>query len=308
MSDSALTRTSTETRSQNPSSVLPGALTGWRPDQGWILDHLLEGFQLIDHDWRYLYVNAAVARHARKSPTELIGRTMMDCFPGIDQTPMFALLQKCMRERIATTMDNTFHYEDGTEATFQLSIQPVAEGILVMSIDISEEKRTEGVLRWQKQMLEHVINGTSLEELLQELIDFIESQIPGGLCSVLLADDDGKSLHHLAGPRLPESYNSKLGLVPIGESIGSCGTAAYRKRPVVVADISADPLWKEYRQLALENHLASCWSVPIIEAGTGTADSRVLGTFAVYHRQPTKPTDDQLELVSIGARMAGIAI
>jgi two-component system cell cycle sensor histidine kinase/response regulator CckA len=116
------------------------------------LDSIREGVQIIGFDWRYIYANAAVCRHGRRPREDLIGRTMMEVFPGIDGTDMFRVLRECMAERCSRELDNEFHYPDGSKASFELRVQPCAEGIFVLSVDITERKRLEIALRHAQKM------------------------------------------------------------------------------------------------------------------------------------------------------------
>lgn len=107
------------------------------------LDTLIEGFQLISFDWRYLYVNDAVVKHSKYTREELLGYTMMEKYPGIEKTPMFDLLKQCMKERRSDCFENEFTYPDNSKGWFELRIQPVSEGLFVLSIDITERKKVE---------------------------------------------------------------------------------------------------------------------------------------------------------------------
>lgn len=111
------------------------------------LDLLREGIQILAPDWRYVYVNDAVAMHGRKSRYELLGRTMFECYPGIERTAVFSVLQTCMRERRTEHIENEFHYDTGQRAWFELRIQPCTEGLIVLSLDITERKRLEASVR-----------------------------------------------------------------------------------------------------------------------------------------------------------------
>ncbi|MBU2547441.1 MAG: PAS domain S-box protein [Proteobacteria bacterium] len=111
------------------------------------LDHMMEGCQIIGFDWRYLYVNDAVVRHGKQARERLLGRTMMEVYPGIEDTEIFACLRRCQEERIVEHLENEFRFPDGSTGWFALSIQPAPEGIFVLSIDITERKRTENALR-----------------------------------------------------------------------------------------------------------------------------------------------------------------
>jgi PAS domain S-box-containing protein len=112
-----------------------------------IIDQLLEGCQIIGRDWTYLYVNDTVARQGRKTKQELLGRKMMDVYPGIETTPMFAMLRRCMEQGTADHLINEFVFEDGSKRWFQLSVMVVPQGIVIMSLDITEHKLAEEEVR-----------------------------------------------------------------------------------------------------------------------------------------------------------------
>lgn len=117
-----------------------------------VLDSLLEGCQVISFDLRYLYVNDVVAQQGRRLPEELLGRTMAECYPGIDQTPMYATLGRCMAERLHLRMENEFLFEDGAKGWFELRFVPVPEGACILSLDITEQKRAAIALaRYEEQ-------------------------------------------------------------------------------------------------------------------------------------------------------------
>ena len=167
-----------------------------------------------------------------------------------------------------------------------------------------EAERSLAVLSGQKAVLERIVVGDPLPEVLDTLVTMIEqSSGDGVIASVLLLDSDGIHLRHGAAPGLPDGYNSAIDGVTIGPKVGSCGTAAYRRAHVIVEDISSDPLWEDYRHLALAAGLRACWSTPII-----TGDGQLLGTFAMYYRHPRKPSPGDLELIDLLVRTAAVAI
>jgi PAS domain S-box-containing protein len=107
------------------------------------LENMMEGCQIIGPDWRYLYLNRVAAEQARRPREQLLGRTMQECYPGIENTPLFATLRRCLQERREEFLENQFFYPDGASAWFQLAIQPVPEGLFILGIDISAHKRSE---------------------------------------------------------------------------------------------------------------------------------------------------------------------
>lgn len=111
-----------------------------------VMDDLIEGCQIVDREWRYLYVNQTVVRQARRSREELIGRTMMEVYPGIDETSMFGVLRECMEHRVVHHLENEFTYPDGSTGWFELRFNPVLEGVFILSLDITERKEAEARL------------------------------------------------------------------------------------------------------------------------------------------------------------------
>ncbi|HJP84990.1 MAG TPA: ATP-binding protein [Gemmatimonadaceae bacterium] len=145
--------------------------------------------------------------------------------------------------------------------------------------------------------------GPTLEAALDDLIHLIEYQIPSMRGSVLLLDEDGMTMRHGAAPSLPADYSAQIDGLQIGPAAGSCGTAAYRGQQVIVEDIASDPLWQEYRHLALPHELRACWSTPIFDD-----NGSVIGTFAMYYDSPRVPTKLELELTEIAAQLASTII
>ena len=161
----------------------------------------------------------------------------------------------------------------------------------------------EALARLDVKVLAMVMAHAALPEILATLCTNIEKQHPDLLCSVLLLDADGKTLRHGAGPSLPKEYSRIIDGIPIGACAGSCGTAAYRRQPVIVSDIATDPLWAECRQLALPHGLRACWSTPI-----ASQDGNILGTFAVYYREPRTPDEEHLQLIAHATHLAAVAM
>ena len=155
----------------------------------------------------------------------------------------------------------------------------------------------------QNRVLRMIATNAPLGEILENLVLLIEDQSPGMLCSVLLLSDDGDHIQHGAAPSLAPQYVKAVDGSPIGPKNGSCGTAMYRGKPVIVTDMFEDPLWEDYQDLARGSGLRACWSTPIL-----STRGKVLGSFAMYYREPRTPTGEEAHLTSVATYIAGLAI
>src|ERR1700686_4405514 len=153
----------------------------------------------------------------------------------------------------------------------------------------------------EKRILEMVAKGNSLAEILDSLCRLVEAQASGVLASILLVE--GGHLRHGGAPSLPKSYTDAVNGKVIGPSAGSCGTAAYRGEPVIVEDIATAPLWADYRDLALPHGLRACWSAPVF-----SSQGNVIATFAMYYREPRRPTQRDQEVIDQITHLSGAAI
>ena len=156
----------------------------------------------------------------------------------------------------------------------------------------------------QREILESIAMGKPLPEVLEQIVLLIERQGDGMLCSILLLDRESGRVHHGAAPHLPHEFNQQIDGAPIGPQEGSCGAAAYLRRSVIIDDIASHPNWVNYRHLALPYGLRSCWSTPILSAHR----AEVLGTFAMYYKEPRTPSARERHWVDRAAYLASIAI
>lgn len=172
-----------------------------------------------------------------------------------------------------------------------------------LEADIDARLRAENLLSMERNVLENIARQMSLEKILNEMNLDVEALFPGSLCSVVLLDPDSLCIRHGSAPNLPESFIHGVDGLRIGPEVGSCGTAMYRKEQVIVEDIAHDPLWRDYRDLALSHDLRACWSTPII-----SRSGRVQGSFAVYRRKPGPPSTEELETVSRMSRLIALVV
>jgi len=165
-------------------------------------------------------------------------------------------------------------------------------------------ERAKALAAAQNRTIGMIANGARLPEVLDELCRVIDALTPGLVSTVLLMDPDGTRLWPGAGPRFPPALRPAINPWMIGPNRGACGTAAFLKERVIIADVTSDPRWPdEYRSLAISHGLCASWSQPLItNAGT------VLGTFAMYYAEPRVPDPSDLDLIEAAGQVALIAI
>ena len=196
------------------------------------------------------------------------------------------------------------------EVVVDIAFHPLAScdgqppGLFIHGNNVGDDSRNQALRAAHNKVLELAVSDAPLETSLTELICMVESaSCTGVLGSILLLDLDGKHLRLGAAPSLPPEYSAVIDGAEIGDFRGSCGTAAYLGVAVFVSDIATDPLWTQFKHFPLAHGLRACWSVPIL-----TRNRTVLGTFAMYHREPREPTARDLMLVDLITQTAALII
>jgi len=276
-----------------------------------VLDQLPDFISIKDRRSRFVFANEAACRAADIDDySSLIGKTDFDVFIGDTANRLFAMEQLVMESGSAMEkQDEYLVRHDGK--TFWLSISKIAlrnsagqiVGLVSISRDISEKKRQEELRHGQARLLEMIARGQPLDVVLNAVVRLIEAQLHDVKGAVMLLGEDRKRFSGGAAPGLSPSYVQLVEGIEIGPSRGSCGTAAWLGAPVAVADVQVDPLWAAYRELGSLFGFRSCWSTPIVGAET-----RILGTFALYSPTRREPTAIEQELMAIATDLAGIAI
>ncbi|GAB3975111.1 hypothetical protein GCM10029978_058400 [Actinoallomurus acanthiterrae] len=241
------------------------------------------------------------------------GVPIAEVMPELAEQGFIALMDDVYRTgRAYTATDARVVLADGDrprEAFFDFVYEPrrgdtgQIVGITAVGVETTQGKYAQRLAAEHHALLEQIARDEPLERILEGMARVIEGQSQNLIVSVLLADPDGRHLRHGAGPSLPNFYNEAIDGIRVGEGVGSCGTAAYRREPVIVTDIRIDPRWRDFREVAEAAGLAACWSTPIL----GT-DGGLLGTFAMYHRRPCVPQDVDLALSAAFTRTAALAI
>jgi len=269
---------------------------------------LVEGTNL-----RFIVANAAFRQLVGRQ--DLIGQPLTEALPELDEQGFDDLLSGVSRSGepfVAHAMPLTVVRENlaPEELVLDLVFQPVPgsgsqkPAIFIQGQDITDDKRSQMLRTAHAKVLSLAIGDSPLEETLNALLRIVEgSSSTGMLGSILLLDAERKHLHYGAAPSLPRAYCEAIDGVEIGPCAGSCGTAAFLGGAVYVSDIPTDPLWADYKDIALAHGLRACWSIPIL-----TRDREVLGTFAMYHREVREPTVRDLMLVDLVIQTAALVI
>ena len=256
-----------------------------------------------------LYTNSALTRYSSIPPALHIGLTLEE--RGLPQPVCDAFRharQQVLQQGKPVVFENQLNHQ-GRHHVFESRLFPEFDGdghiqsLLCIDRDISEE---HAIRLWQadeNRLLEMIANDRPLQEVMVWTCHMIESQIDGALCSIMLLDDAGQHLTVAAGPSLPEPYKRQIDGVTIGDSVGSCGTAAFTGEAVIVTDIPQHPFWADYAALATGHGLYSCWSYPI-----KSHDGSVLGTFAIYFSQPHSPDQHSEYITRRTSHLMAIAI
>ena len=271
-----------------------------------LIDGLPGVFYLVNPERRLVRWNKNFERVTGLGADELGRMDAAQLFPPDDLARVEKSFRKVLQHGEASVEARLLTRSGGAVPYFFTGLRMMTGDTPCMAgvgIDVSERRQSAALIDGQKEVLELIAKGVPLAESLTALLRMIESQSGEMLCSILLLDDDGIHVRHGAAPSLPEAFSRAIDGLPIGPRAGSCGTAAFRREPVIVEDIGSDPLWADYRAVALTHGLRACWSTPVFDA-----QKKVLGTFAIYYREPGRPTPKHERLIKIATQTAAIAI
>jgi diguanylate cyclase (GGDEF)-like protein/PAS domain S-box-containing protein len=277
------------------------ALIDWVPNYLWVKDT----------QSRFIVVNSALATDSGRDKTaDMIGLTDFDIHPPevaqkfrqVEQSVLESGQPLIDAEEFVVNASGTVKWLSSTKVPLR-NAQNEIFGLVGIARDITARKQADVLRSGQANILEMIATSAPLENVLDSLMRLVESQLKGIFGSVLLLDKDGIHLRHGAAPSLAKAYMSAIDGSAIGPKTGSCGTAAYRREPVVVTDILQDPLWEDYRELAAPYGYRSCWSTPIL-----SHQGVVLGVFAMYSMSVREPTETETRLIEFTTHIAGIAI
>ncbi len=270
-----------------------------------MFDSLLEGCQIIDSEWRYVYLNDAVIEQASKPREELLGRTMMESFPGIENTELFVTLKRVMTERKAERMYNRFNYPDGRVGWFELRIQPWPDGIFILSLDVTPLKTAVEHAETQLNRLsvlhqidQAITSGADLSTVTYTILDHVTTALDVDAADILLLDLPSLLLKKVSARGFKSHVTENL-TMKIGEGIA--GRAAMENRTIVVDNLAAEPTFTR-PQLARKEGFVCYFGTPLISKG------QVLGVLECFHRQKKLYDQEWLNYFRILAGQAAIAV
>lgn len=270
-----------------------------------ILDDLFEGCQIIDKEWKYVYLNKVAIEHARKNLDELVGVSMTEAYPGIENTEMYAALERVMKDRQGERFTNEFTYPEGLAGWFELHIQPYDDGILVLSRDITELKRAHEVTKLQLKRLDTlrhidlaITSSLDIHVVADILLDRITDILDVDAAVLLNFEQDSLWLKilHQRGFNTPPKSNPVLKL---GE--GVVGRVALERETAVIDDLRKDGRFLRKGAAAAEGFV-SYFAAPLVSKG------ELLGVVELFHRERKAYDLDWLEFFEILAGQTAIAI
>lgn len=267
-----------------------------------------DGIALLDRNYVYQLVNRVYVEWHGKTREEIIGHSVAELLgETVFETLVKPRFDQCLAGEVQQ-YEAWFDYKNSGQRFVRVIYAPYFEvdgaiaGVVVTTHDLTSIKQAETQLELQNTILERIARAEPLSEILHELLSAMELQLADSICSIMLCDRNGR-LHSGLAPHLPEAYLRAIDGIAIGEGVGSCGTAAFRREPVITSDIATDPLWQNYQELALGYGLRACWSFPLF-----ASDGAVLGTFGVYYRDCRTPKPGEIDSILQAANLAGIAI
>lgn len=264
------------------------------------LDNMIEGCQIIGFDWRYRYVNNALIKHGRQTKEELLGSTMMERYPGIENTKVFGALRRCMEERTVHFMENEFTFPDGSKGWFELSIQPVPEGIFILSCDITDRKRAEERIKKLNctyavlSDINHAIVRTrKLKTLFKKTCLIIVEKGKFPFTWIGLIDESTQKLQLVASADNFDGYFEKMNIALMEElQVNSPIDKALRKGEHVICDLTEqDQGLAPHQVMAYELGLRSLVTFPL------KVNGKIYGAINIYSDNPNFTDKEELCLL-----------
>ncbi len=259
----------------------------------------------VDTNGRFIEISPSCEQMFGYTPEELMGQSFSELVLAEDREITGKVAASVLAGRTIYNFQNRYRHRDGSV----INVLWAADGsesddtLFCVAHDITPLVRAQTYAETHRDILNMIVQERSQPEILRAICLMVEKLEPDVLCSILLLDEASSSLHTAMAPSLPDDFNNAINGAVVGDKAGSCGTAAYRRELVIVENIETDPLWNDYRESALRHNLRACWSFPMM-----TQQGKVLGTFALYNRQPSVPNQELTDNLASAAQLATISI
>jgi PAS domain S-box-containing protein len=254
-----------------------------------ILESINEGMFLVDEKWVIRYVNHAAEKILTVSRNDLMGKNIWEIYADAADTAFYKQFQKAVNENKAVQF---VEYCPAMDIWFDISAYPSSLGLIIYFRNVNARKKKEMEETLEKETLSlYAASSRSLKECIDHYMHGLEKIYPTWICSVLLKEENSDELYFFSSGSIPADVLKAAGKIPIGPVNGSCGTAAFLKKPVIVDDLNSSPLWNSYKHLVQPLGWQSSWSFPLFSTG-----GEILGSFAVYSRQIKQPNAEEIGL------------
>ncbi len=274
-----------------------------------LVDNSTDIIARYDLDLRCQFINRSIGRYSPLVRDEHIGKHISE--KGWPDSTVAHFIDEC-RQLMQTWEPRSFELEVAlpsrrfifeTRLFPEFDVNGTLTSILTVDREITDTLLARRLLSEENAVMEMIVANQPLADVLAQICAMIETQLADGMCSVMLLDDSGQHLRVASGKQLPPGYLALIEGIGIGPEVGSCGTAAWWKRTIIVEDIATSPLWKNYADVVLPFGLRACWSTPIFNT-----DRKLLGTFAIYYPTPRTPSPDEMRLVYRSSHITSIAL
>ena len=258
---------------------------------------------------QYTNCNNAFLNFIKKDRKDVIGKTDLELFSNKNALRFKEDDEKIFKDSQTRSYEEIFHQEDGYVEYFQTTKQVIYNeekkqlGLFCIAKSITIEKQYEFIYEDNKMLLEYIATHNDLTKVLEKIVRLAEKRNSNSKCSILILDESKTKLLSGSAPSLPDFYNEAINGIEIGEKIGSCGSAAFKKQRVIVENIDTHENWQPFLSLTNKANLHACWSEPIF-----SSKDEILGSFAIYSDRVKSPSEYELKLINSYANLASVAI
>ncbi|WP_072682366.1 ATP-binding protein [Arcobacter sp. LA11] len=258
---------------------------------------------------QYTNCNQSFLDFIQRDRKEVINKTDFDLFSKINASQFTKIDKEILESGESRSLDEVFVLDDDNKAYFGTTKKVLYNnsgekvGLFCVARNITKRKEYEIIYEDNKLILEFIAKENNLKKVLDKIVYLSESRSTNSKCSILMVDEKGEHLVGGSSPSLPSFYNEAINGIEIGPTVGSCGSAAFKKERVIIDNIDEHENWKPFLELTKKVNLHACWSEPII-----SSNNKVLGTFAIYNEHPRSPSEFELKLISSFAHLVSVAI